>query len=345
MLAVVAGDVDVKYRAGSAGGIKHAKRRSMSKRCASSVFGLSATRRAPGLTCRPGPGAREDAVSEGFDGSDGSDWTWYVQGVDTDNLRRIDLSVATRIAGFAGLQTRDPRGNLSPEVWTQHSNHEKIGQLMDAESLKTMMLTQLQQQLESQKSLLHEVDADTVVDFILRYKRSWEIKYRTDIDKDYDISQRILSVMEDTVYEVGLSLAESALAPDVVRRRIAEAGAERPGELLVAEEALVRFYFRNAYTGGLFCRAAGKLLQKKEVCNKAGGYSAKQQRDDITQERDDALLALQAMLEAPGDSRMKQCEALLHSAVFGDWVSDHKLEGVGATSEEGGEGVPAEVVN
>jgi len=92
----------------------------------------------------------------------------------------------------------------------------------------------------------------------------------------------------------------------------------------VAEEALVRFYFRNPHTGGLFCRAAGKLLQKKEVCNKAGGYSAKQQRDDITQERDDALLALHAMLESPRDARMAQAEALLHSEVFGDWVRDHK---------------------
>lgn len=314
----------------------------MNKRCASSALGPSAKRLAPSLTCRPGPGVREDLEDVPDDEVVS---TWYVQDVEADDLRRIDLSIATRIAGFAGLQTRDPRGNLSPEVWTQHSNHERIGQLMDAESLKTMMLTQLQQQLESQKSLLHEVDADTVVDFILRYKRSWEIKYRTDIDRDYDIAQRILSVMEDTVHAVGLSLAESALAPDVVRRRIAEAGAERPGELLVPEEALVRFYFRNAHTGGLFCRAAGKLLQKKEVCNKAGGYSAKQQRDDITQERDDALLALQEMLEAPGDSRMRQCEALLHSDVFGDWVCDHKLQGAGAMSGEGGEDVSGEAFN
>ena len=198
--------------------------------------------------CRPGPRggpvAWPDCVEGGCpEGEGGGEMVAFApSGVAADELRRIDLSVATRIAGFAGLQTRDARGNLSPEVWTQHSNHHRIGQLMDAESLKAMMVTQLQQQLESQKTLLAQVDADTVVDFVLRYKKSWEEKYRADIDRDYDIAQRILSVMEDAVYEVGATLAESVLAPDVVRLRVAEASAERPGAVLVAEEALVRFY-------------------------------------------------------------------------------------------------------
>lgn len=260
-------------------------------------------------------GARASSSEEESDGEDGAPAEATLE-----QVRQIDLSIATRIAGFGGLQTRDVRGNLSPEVWTQHSDRKQIGQLLDAESIKSMLVDSIRQQLTAEQALIKEVPAETVVDFIIRYKKIWEEQYRKDLDVDYDIAQRILSVMEDTVQEVWPALERSAVPPDAVRRRILAADEYA----LPPDEALVRFYFRNPYTSALFCRAAGKLLQKKEVCNKAGGYSAKQQRDDITQERDDALLALQDMLEAPGDSRMAKCAALVRSEAFEDWVADHK---------------------
>jgi hypothetical protein len=51
--------------------------------------------------------------------------------------------------------------------------------------------------------------------------------------------------------------------------------------------ALVRLLFRTDCVQGLrerLCILAGKLLQKKEVCNKAGMYCSHRQRSDIIQE-------------------------------------------------------------
>lgn len=244
-----------------------------------------------------------------------------------DELRRTDLNIATRIAGFAGMQTRDPRGNLSPEVWAQHSDQDKIGRLLDAETLKNLLVEQLRLQLDSQKELLKEVKAQIVIDFIIEYKQQWERRYREDIERNFDIAQRILSAMEDTVHEVEGELNASVVGPTALRHyiRAARYASDNSSALLLEDEALVRFYFRNPHTGTLFCRAAGKMLQKKEVCNKAGGYSAKQQRDDITQERDDAVLALVAVLNDPHDPRMQACAELAAAPDLAAWIGDHKV--------------------
>ena len=231
------------------------------------------------------------------------------------------FSIACTVAGFAGMQTRDARGNLSPEVWTQHSDHEKIGQLLDAESIKNMLVDQLRGQLDSQKDLLREVKPDVVIDFIIQYKQTWEDKYRENIQRNYDISQRILSAMQDTVYEMEDIISHGSLSLPLLRDRVVAAAGP---DALPSEEAMVRFLFRNPYIGHLFQRAAGKTLHKREVCNKAGGYSAKQQRDDITRERDEALLALKATLEDPADHRLPQCLALVDSDALPAWLADHK---------------------
>jgi len=55
------------------------------------------------------------------------------------------------------------------------------------------------------------------------------------------------------------------------------------------DNAVIRFMFRNPYFGMHMRRVAGKLLKKQEVCNKPGAYSAKVQRNDITQEVNEAL--------------------------------------------------------
>ena len=44
---------------------------------------------------------------------------------------------------------------------------------------------------------------------------------------------------------------------------------------LEREEAQVRFFFRHPEISDIMCRLAGKLLQKKEVCNRSGNYSSK----------------------------------------------------------------------
>ena len=63
--------------------------------------------------------------------------------------------------------------------------------------------------------------------------------------------------------------------------------------LHAGRHALVRLLFRSDRVPDLrerLCLVAGKLLQKKEVCNKAGGYASRQQRSDVMQEDSNVVL-------------------------------------------------------
>lgn len=76
------------------------------------------------------------------------------------------------------------------------------------------------------------------------------------------------------------------------------------------EAALIRFLFRNEYFGLQLRRVAGKVLKKQEVCNKPGAYSARIQRNDITQEVDWALDHFCKMLD---DDVMEKCRQKLQT--------------------------------
>ena len=69
-------------------------------------------------------------------------------------------------------------------------------------------------------------------------------------------------------------------------------------------------------------RIAGKILQKREVCNKAGAYSAKQQRHDITQEKDDAVKAFLYAIDT-GDERFTACAEMLERTEVDRYFADH----------------------
>lgn len=57
------------------------------------------------------------------------------------------------------------------------------------------------------------------------------------------------------------------------------------------DQALVRSIFRHHSLTSVMSRMAGKLLQKKEVLNKAGAYGTRVQRNDIVQEYNDAMMS------------------------------------------------------
>ena len=48
------------------------------------------------------------------------------------------------------------------------------------------------------------------------------------------------------------------------------------------DKAAVRALFRYMPANSLLCKLASKVLQKQEVCNRAGAYSSKVQRSDMT---------------------------------------------------------------
>jgi hypothetical protein len=83
-------------------------------------------------------------------------------------------------------------------------------------------------------------------------------------------------------------------------------------KFLSPHEATIRFYFRNDFTSPIICLLAGKILQKRQVCNKAGAYSARVQRNDVTREKDDVLSMFADKIERE-DDMFKRCKELLRN--------------------------------
>ena len=245
-------------------------------------------------------------------------------------LRTIDLECALAVAGFAGIETRDKRGNLSPEVWVRHSDKLTVGQLLEAGDLKQLLLEQMRQQLSSQKDILQEVDDHEVsIKWILDFSQAWEKHYRENIFRNFDISQKINTAMHDGFYEVRMLLEETVLSPSFLQKNIRAAieandANEDPYTLLSLEEAIVRIYFRHPAIAGIMRRVAGKILQKKEVCNRAGIYSARVQRNDITEECSKAILDLEELLEFQTPDLIEMMQDLQDPNTLMYYIVDHR---------------------
>ena len=242
-------------------------------------------------------------------------------------IRELDMGVAIKIAGYAGMTVRDARGNIMPDIWVKYNNmDQQVGQLLETDDVRRILLDQIRQELAAKKDILMETEEKEVVcTWIINYAKAWEDEFRKKIAVGWDISQQIITAMHETVNEIRHLLDETELALDLIQARIDAVLA--PHSLVTSDEALVRFLFRNPFTSPILTLVAGKILQKKIVCNRVGAYSAKQQRNDVTQETDKAISQFIAQVEAyeAGDnSAFVRCQNLIKSANFGYWIQDHK---------------------
>ena len=58
-------------------------------------------------------------------------------------LKDKDMRLALRIAGIAGINTRDRHGNIVAEVWTQYSTGEAENlQLLDIGAVRNLLTRQ-----------------------------------------------------------------------------------------------------------------------------------------------------------------------------------------------------------
>ena len=72
------------------------------------------------------------------------------------------------------------------------------------------------------------------------------------------------------------------------------------------------------------CMMTGKLLQKKEVCNKAGAYSSLRQRSDVLQEFNNVVINFRMWLETTNcDALFDQINAILSQESWIFYVIDH----------------------
>ena len=251
-------------------------------------------------------------------------------------MRLLDTRIALSVAGFAGLPTRDRHGNISTDIWTKY-NVESVAKLLDIEHMRRLMTEQLTNHLEARKDLLLEApDQTTVVQWIFGFTKAWEKAYREDVEQ-WDIAQMILTTMEETICEVKEVFDHTEYLPlDETIQRIGEIlrmNREEMGDHELFDDsysATIRFLFRNKFTGPPLIRIAGKKLQKQLVCNRSGAYSARVQRNDVTQEKDDAITAL-VDLALEQNVIFQHCSELIAEMQSTEnarkWLIDHKKTG------------------
>ena len=241
-----------------------------------------------------------------------------------ERMKAVDMDVAMSIAACAGLNTHDRLGNPNEEVWAPRNKAARTGKLVEAKDLRKLLLEQIKIQLAAKQDLLTEVENNSVVcQWIINYTEAWEAEYNKGVQEHFDIGRKVLSVMHDTLFEVMELLNVSPVTIAELEGAVARATADEDApHLFEGDEAVVRFLFRNVHTRFHMVRVAGRLLQKKEVCNRAGTYSAKQQRHDITQEKDDAVRGLYCAIR-DDEPRFRLCLALLHSHEFESYITDH----------------------
>ena len=246
-------------------------------------------------------------------------------------MKKTDFDIALNIAGYAGLPIRDRLGKVNDEVWTQSSTDSTTGRLVEPSDVRKLLLTQINAQLESKKELLAKLETnDLVCKWVLKYTTTWEKAYNEGAHTRWDMGDKVASIMHEALHEV-LEIVNSGPFPVASIYKALKAAKQRNPDLplLAGELAVVRFLFRNEYTRHYMCRIAGKLLQKKETCNKAGAYSARQQRNDITFEKDCAVKALLYAIDDQ-EERLNEVADMLADRGADKYFADHSdQEGCG----------------
>ena len=213
-------------------------------------------------------------------------------------LKDKDMRLALRIAGIAGINTRDRHGNIVAEVWTQYSTGEAENlQLLDISAVRNLLTRQLEKHIEVRQDVLLKLDDPGIVaKWIMDFSQGWEKEYETRAKQKWDMSQRILTAMEETLYEVReiFDNLYCGLSFDYMMQKIEnlyKTSSEEQKKSLYTDQhdALMRAIFRSEHIGSMLVNLAGKMLQKRLVCNKAGMYSARVQRNDVTREKDKAV--------------------------------------------------------
>jgi hypothetical protein len=237
-----------------------------------------------------------------------------------NRTKRLDMKTSVEIAGIANCSVRDLNGNLLPFVWTRHSvcNEFENATLLTREALQKHLQTFIEAGVKENIDLLQKVnDPALLVDWVVRTAEHWEVRYAEKRNEKYDISQPVISAMFEAVFDTAWPMMIECLELDnyesLLQKKLEEL-AEKPDSnkyhqqlmqyisehaskderklgsffwLHRGSNALVRLLYRTDCVSGLrehLCMLAGKMLQKKEVCNKAGAYASHRQRSDVLQE-------------------------------------------------------------
>lgn len=236
-------------------------------------------------------------------------------------LKLRDQAIAIDITGFAGVVSRDGRGNLLSSVWSKAYDDSSVGVLLERNDVRVLLLKQIEAQIRDKKEQIGQLEQDDVLcKWILDFTDAWETAYTTSKAQQFDIGQMVISAMHETYFEIEQFLEHnSPLRPSKIKERISVVYKKHKNnesrwpdiakqvKFLPADCAVVRLLFRNEYIGLSLRRLAGKYLQKQETCNKPGAYSARVQRNDITQLVHGALDQFCKILLDRNDKSLSEC--------------------------------------
>ena len=237
-----------------------------------------------------------------------------------NQTKRVDMKISVDITGIANCAVRDGNGNLLPFVWTRQSvcNEFENATLLTRDALQKHLQNFIDAGVKENLEILQKVnDPALLVDWVVRTAEYWEKRYAEKRNEKYDISQTVLSAMFEVVFDTVWPLLNEQCSFESVTNALhanmkslenntgvneyhkhilrqlsaSVTPEERSLESFFwmhrGHNALVRLLFRTTSVPHLrehLCLLAGKLLQKKEVCNKAGTYASHRQRSDVIQE-------------------------------------------------------------
>lgn len=237
-----------------------------------------------------------------------------------NQTKRVDMKISVDITGIANCAVRDGNGNLLPFVWTRQSvcNEFENATLLTRDALQKHLQNFIDAGVKENLEILQKVnDPALLVDWVVRTAEYWEKRYAEKRNEKYDISQTVLSAMFEVVFETVWPLlseeCDFSTVTEQLRQQMEALNTNAPVNpyhrhilkhlsasasleerslesffwLHRGHNAVVRLLFRTSCVPDLrehLCLLAGKLLQKKEVCNKAGTYASHRQRSDVIQE-------------------------------------------------------------
>jgi len=258
-----------------------------------------------------------------------------------NKTKRIDMKVAVDVAALANMAVRDSNGNLLPIVWTRQSvsNEYENATLLTRDALQKHLQTFIDAGVKENIDILQKVeDPALLVDWVVRTAEYWEKRYAAKRDEKYDISQTVYSAMfedlglervRDALDSIGYCEVQSKLETNIqslttkknkyhalLLKYVSEQHIELESFFWLHRgfAAVVRLLFRADVIPNLrehLCVLSGKMLQKKEVCNKAGAYSSQRQRSDVVTELGAQVRAFLNFLESVTSKQMKKlCDEL-----------------------------------
>jgi hypothetical protein len=214
----------------------------------------------------------------------------------TNALREIDLAVAISIASHANQRIRDKYSNVNSEIWNLRFDDptDVGGRLMTDKDIKVHLDAMITDHIAQNKAILMECDSnDTLCTWMMEFIKQWEDKCRQ--TRSFDISDGILSVMKESLELTCDFMQDTPYNHQRIENKYRSLLFDIPVvqstvlKFLTVDEAVVRFFFRNEVTSKYMTLIAGKLMQKREVVNRAGSLASKVQKGAVTSEYDRAI--------------------------------------------------------